>query len=131
MLVISYKSIAAVTVTGLVLQPKAMVDSRSAPPRPEKFTSTYHEFCVAALLTVQDDKILRPIRQVQEEEDPGCADKAEEIRQKAQTASPPPLHQDMFRQPKEEPFCPICGTRMKFVSLYLPDQGYITSEDGT
>jgi len=34
-------------------------------------------------------------------------------------------------QPRLEPVCPECGTRMRFVSLYLPGQGYITPEDGT
>ena len=34
-------------------------------------------------------------------------------------------------QPRLEPICPECGARMKFVSLYLPDRGYITPEDGT
>lgn len=34
-------------------------------------------------------------------------------------------------QPRLEPICPLCGTRMKFESLYLPDRGYITPEDGT
>ncbi len=34
-------------------------------------------------------------------------------------------------QPSLEPVCPECGTRMKFVSLYLPGQGYITPEDST
>lgn len=34
-------------------------------------------------------------------------------------------------QPRLEPVCPECGTRMRFVSLYLPDRGYITPENGT
>lgn len=34
-------------------------------------------------------------------------------------------------QPRLEPTCPHCGTRMKFESLYLPNQGYITPQHTT